>query len=152
MNLPLGFHSEKVTDEVETAAEIVAENFQDDDEELINLTTAARIIGCSIQSLMIWTNGNNIPSEKHGKRRFIRTSVAETVRDLREIHGLKWKSYATWDIPFDNEQPVAAVVEKDDGNPLLEQLRERAEQCRINGRYEAAAEMFSLLVNLCEVG
>jgi hypothetical protein len=145
----------KASDEIENAKELAVEHgLFDDDLELISIPEAAPIIGVSEAFVWNMIKDNEIPSEKHGKRRYMRKSVCELIKELRELHGRNWKcefqrSMLSIRAPNDALENVDAESE-DTVDPTLKRLRDRAEECRQEGRFEASSEMFALLVDILE--
>jgi predicted DNA-binding transcriptional regulator AlpA len=149
----------KATDEIENAKELAVEHgLFDDDLELISIPEAAPIIGVSEAFVWNMIKDNEIPSEKHGKRRYMRKSVCEIIAELREKHGRNWKCEfqramlnirITADAVGDDET-VHNEESEDTVDPTLKRLRDRAEECRQEGRFEASSEMFALLVDILE--
>lgn len=155
LTLPAGYkfqESAKVSEQIETAAEAVAEyNLLGDDDELITCAQAAELIGCSRPSIQNWVKNQNIPSEKHGSRRYLRKSVCEIVKDLRDLHGNHWLAFATWEASPESDDHDETVVEEesppDEGEIFIStrELLSHARQAREDGRHEAASELFHII-------
>lgn len=150
--------SQRVTDEIEDAAELLAEGGLADDvngehnDELLTITEAAAICERSSQWIELQIHSHLMPSEKHGRRRYVRKSVCETTRELLATHGRDWRKHATWQVPDEapeTEDAEAPESDEDavDGTALMQSIRTRAEECRQEGRFEASAELFALLVD-----
>lgn len=144
--------SERVTDEIENAAEILAEGgLADTDDMLLTYMQAAHEMNRTSAWLSQQVKAQSIPSEVHGKRRFFRHSVCVHVRELIEQHGRDWRQHATWDPPAETAD-VETDEEADpqsevDGVALIETIRNRAEECRQQKKYEASSELFAVLLD-----
>lgn len=154
MNLPVHpaqkFHSLLATDEIETAAEIAAENFVDND-LLLTVTQLAEHIGCTPSAVCQQMRNGAIPSEKHGKKRYVRTSVADIVKELRETHGRFWAQHATWGRETVREDLINVDEEGlDRDERVLFVIKERGRELMKEKRFEAACEIFNLLFDLAE--
>lgn len=96
-------------EEIEEAAQVAAENFPDDD-TMLTIPQASVAIGINNVTCYGWVKEHAIPSEKIGGRVYIRESVVDMVKELRDQHGRDWKSFATWGA-VENEAPEEEVHE-----------------------------------------
>lgn len=97
-------------EEIEEAAQIAAENFVDDD-EMLTIKEASVKMEVSEQTVTLWIGSHRIPSEKVGGRRYIRMSVAEHVKELREAHGRGWTEHASWGVVANDPEDAAPDTE-----------------------------------------
>lgn len=79
---------------IEEAAQLIAENFEDD--EMLSISEAAVNIGSSEASVYLWIKDQKMPSERIGGKVYVRKSVAEIVKELRDLYGRSWHENATW--------------------------------------------------------
>lgn len=154
--LPRGHNHAGVSEQIKTAYTIFQDMATEPDldpkyEDMVTMKHAAELLGMSYISVTQWVNGQKIPHEVDGvkQKKLIRKSVVEAVKELRLLHGPQWMKFAPWieqAIP-----PTAPVVTpKVQDNFVLLKLRERAEECRLEKKFEASSEMFSLYFTLCD--
>jgi len=82
----------------ESAAQVREIFGSEEEDELLSIEDMAMKCDCSEQSVDNWMKRKLIPYELVGRKRMVRISVADEVRELREEHGRDWANFVSWEV------------------------------------------------------
>lgn len=125
---------------IRSTAEKARELFGGDEDELLSIADAALKAEVSEESICLWLKRKLIPSEKIGRRRLMRKSVIEKVRELREEHGKGWANFVPW--PVDTKPRPTMLSSRRQAEP------EELEQEDGDGSEDAAVEVAHSLIKV----
>lgn len=93
-----------VAEQAATAAELMANL---DTELLVSFGDAATELKVTYHTIIGWANDQRMPTERHGRGRFIARDVVDQIKELHDLHGQRWWKHARWSA--DAPEGVAAM-------------------------------------------